>query len=154
MRMKKRKDKEEKIEREETKDLGKNLIIWSKCIANRYIIKSGLEVSENLVKGLRLFHIKEKHNLTEAAFNDILCEMNLFDVSLYRLRKALEWLVSFEPILVDCCINSCIAYTKEYENLEICPICEKTWYKAGKRIAQKQAAYWSPIFSLQMQYQD
>jgi len=85
-----REDEEEEIEREETKDLGKNLIIWSKCIANGYIIKSGLEVSENLVKGLRLFHIKEKHNLTEAAFNDILREMNLFDVSLYRLRKALE----------------------------------------------------------------
>ena len=147
-------DEEEEIEREETKDLGKNLIIWSKCIANEYIIKSGLEVSENLVKGLRLFHIKEKHNLTEAAFNDILREMNLFDVSLYRLHKALEWLVPFEPILVDCCINSCIAYTKEYENLEICPICEKTRYKAGKRIARKQAAYWSPIFSLRMQYQD
>ena len=55
-----------------------------------YIIKSGLEVSENLVKRLRLFHIKEKHNLTEAAFNDILREMNLFDVLLYRLHKALE----------------------------------------------------------------
>src|SRR6185369_1842356 len=27
-------DEEEEIEREETKDLGKNLIIWSKCIAN------------------------------------------------------------------------------------------------------------------------
>jgi len=45
-------DEEEEIEREETKDLGKNLIIWSKCIANGYIIKSGLEVSENLVKRL------------------------------------------------------------------------------------------------------
>ena len=83
-------DEEEEIEREETKDLSKNLIIWSKCIANGYIIKSGLEVSENLVKRLRLFHIKEKHNLTEAAFNDILREMNLFDVLLYRLHKALE----------------------------------------------------------------
>src|SRR2546423_8616267 len=98
-------DEEEEIEREETKDLGKNLIIWSKCIANGYIIKSGLEVSENLVKGLRLFHIKEKHNLTKAAINDILREMNLFDVSLYRLCKALESLITFEPILVDCCIN-------------------------------------------------
>ena len=136
-----REDEEEKIEREETKDLGKNLIIWSKCIANGYIIKSGLEVSENLVKGLWLFHIKEKHNLTEATFNDILRKMNLFDVSLYRLHKALEWLVPFEPILVDCCINSCITYTKKYENLEICPICEKTRYKAGKRIVRKQAAY-------------
>ena len=96
------------------------------CISNGYIIKSGLEVSENLIKGLQLFHIKEKYNLTEAAFNDILHEMDLFDVSLYRLRKALEWLVSFKPILVDCCINSCIAFTKEYENLEICSICEKT----------------------------
>jgi hypothetical protein len=115
---------------------------------------SGLEISEDLIKGFRLFYIKEKHNLTEAAFNDILREMDLSGVTLYRLRKVLGQLVPLEPILIDCCIDSCIAFTKEYETLESCPICEKTRYKAGTRTARKQAAYWSPISSLQMQYRD
>ena len=79
--------------------------------------------------------------------------MNFFNVSLHRLQKALERLVPSEPILIDCCINSCVAFTKEYEALEYCPICERPRYKTG-RTAQKQAAYWSPIFSLRMQYQD
>jgi hypothetical protein len=113
-----------------------------------------LEISEDLIKGFRLFHIKEKHNLTEAAFNDILREMDLSGITLYRLRKVLKQLIPLEPILIDCCIDSCIAFTKEYETLEYCPICEKTRYKTGSKIARKQAAYWSPISSLRMQYQD
>jgi hypothetical protein len=112
---------------------------------------SRLEISEDLIKGFRLFHIKEKHNLTETAFNDILSEMDLSGVTLYRLQKVLGQLVSLELILIDCCIDSCIAFTKEYETLESCPICEKTRYKAGTRTARKQAAYWSPISSLRMQ---
>src|SRR6266516_8154771 len=101
---------------------------------------SRLEISEDLIKGFRLFHIKEKHNLTETAFNDILSEMDLSGVTLYRLQKVLGQLVPLEPILIDCCIDSCIAFTKEYETLEYCPICEKTRYKAGTRTARKQAA--------------
>ena len=118
------------------------------------IIIAGLEVSEDLIKGFRLLHIKQKHNLTETAFHDILHEMGLFGVTLYRLQKALEQLVPFKPIFVDCCVNSCIAFTKEYETLELCPICEKTRYRVGNRISRKQAVYWSPISSLRMQYQD
>ena len=90
------------------------------------IFLSGLEILEDLIKGFWLFHIKEKHNLTETAFNNILCKMDLFSVSLYRLQKVLEQLVSLEPILIDCCIDSCIAFTKEYETLEYYPICGKT----------------------------
>src|SRR6266487_5571548 len=80
--------------------------------------------------------------------------LDLFGMSLYKLRKALKQLISFEPILIDCCINSCITFTKEYETFESCPICEKTRYKTGTRTARKQAAYWSPISSLRMQYRD
>jgi len=111
----------------EAEDLGKYFYdLTQMCTANGYIFISGLEISEDLIKGLRLFYIKEKHNLTETAFNDILREMDLFGVSLYKLRKILEQLVPLEPILIDCCIDSCIAFTKEYETLEYCPICEKT----------------------------
>jgi len=128
---------EEEEDMIEAEDLGKysyDLTLMYALLMDIFFILE-LEISEDLIKGLQLFHIKEKHNLTETAFNDILCEIDLFGVSLYRLRKVLKQLVPLEPILVDCCIDSCIAFTKEYETLKYCPICEKSRYKTGSRIA-------------------
>ncbi|CAG8496275.1 7507_t:CDS:2 [Cetraspora pellucida] len=111
---------------------------------------------ENLFKGLRLFRIKNQHNISDAAFNEILKTLEISEITIYRLQKILGDFVPLKPILVDCCINSCVAFTNELINMNQCSECNEPRYKFGKnsRVSRKSAAYWSLISSLQMQYKD
>ncbi|POG77778.1 hypothetical protein GLOIN_2v1420858, partial [Rhizophagus irregularis DAOM 181602=DAOM 197198] len=61
-----------------------------------------------------------------------------------------------KPTLVDCCINSCVAFTGELINKNICPECKEPRYKVDEesQISRKKAAYWSLIDSFQTQYKD
>ncbi|RGB23869.1 hypothetical protein C1646_676793 [Rhizophagus diaphanus] len=111
---------------------------------------------ENLIKGLQLLQIKDKHNISEAAFNEILKVFEIPGITLYKLRKFLGNFMSLKPTLVDCCINSCVAFTGELINKNICPECKEPRYKVDEesQISQKKAAYWSLIDSFQTQYKD
>jgi len=82
--------------------------------------------------------------------------MGIPGVTLYRLRKLLRNVVPLEPTLVDCCVNSCVAFTGELINDSSCPQCHESRYKLGKssKVARKSAAYWSPTNSLRVQYAD
>ncbi|CAG8671567.1 5709_t:CDS:2 [Funneliformis caledonium] len=71
---------------------------------------------ENLIKGLQLLQIKEKYNISEIVFNEILKVLEISDVSLYKLQKFLRNLIPLKPTFVECCINLCIAFTDEYIN--------------------------------------
>ena len=62
-----------------------------------------------MIKGLRLLKIKDQHNISEAAFNEILEVMEISRITLYKLWKFLGKQVPIEPNLVDCCVNSCVA---------------------------------------------
>jgi len=112
-----------------------------------------------MIKGLRLLKIKDQHNISEAAFNEILEVMEISRITLYKLWKFLGKQVPIEPNLVDCCVNSCVAFTGENTNKDRCPTCNEERYKVGKNReklseGRKKAAYWSVINSLQMQYND
>ncbi|POG63303.1 hypothetical protein GLOIN_2v1425800, partial [Rhizophagus irregularis DAOM 181602=DAOM 197198] len=111
---------------------------------------------ENLIKGLQLLQIKDKHNISEAAFNEILKVFEIPGITLYKLRKFLGNFMSLKPTLVDCCINSCVAFTGELINKNICPECKEPRYKVDEesQISRKKAAYWSLIDSFQTQYKD
>ncbi|CAI2190682.1 18548_t:CDS:2 [Funneliformis geosporum] len=78
-------------------------------------------ISEDLIKGLRLLKIKEEHNISEVAFDKILKVLEISRISLYKLRKLLKNIIPLKPILVDCCINSCTAFTDELINKNTCP---------------------------------
>jgi hypothetical protein len=78
-----------------------------------------------MVKGLWLLKIKDQHNISERAFNEILEVMEIPHITLYKLRKFLGNQVPIEPNLVDCCVNSCIAFTEENADKDQCPICEE-----------------------------
>jgi len=100
--------------------------------------------------------IKEKHSISEAAFNDIIRTCKLSGITLYKLRKALANLVPIEPALMDCCVRSCMAFTGDYACLDHCSICNERRYTSAETIPgkpRKQAVYWSPISLLRMQYQ-
>ncbi|RIB15161.1 hypothetical protein C2G38_1972099, partial [Gigaspora rosea] len=105
---------------------------------------------------LQLFRIKNKHNISEVAFDEILKTLEISGVTLYRLQKLLGNLVPFKPKLVDCCINLCVAFTGKLTDKNHCPECNEPRYKFSKasRISRKSAIYWSIISSLQRQYKD
>ncbi|CAB5189613.1 unnamed protein product [Rhizophagus irregularis] len=111
------------------------------------------EISEDLIKGLRLLKIKDKYNIPEAAFNEILKVFEISKVSLFKLRKLLGNIVPLEPTLVNCCINSCVAFTGEFINEDHCPYCGEFRYKSSQ-VARKNASYWSLINTLRAQYKD
>ena len=96
-----------------------------------------------MIKGLRLLKIKDRHNISEAAFNEILEVMEIPRITLYKLRKFLGKQVPIEPNLIDCCVNFCIAFTGENTNKDRCPICDEERYKDDKKLSegQKKAAY-------------
>ena len=85
-----------------------------------------------MIKGLRLLKIKDQHNISEAAFNEILEVMEISRITLYKLRKFLRKQVLIESNLVDCCVNSCVAFTGENTNKDQCPTCNEERYKVGK----------------------
>ena len=86
-----------------------------------------------MIKGLRLLKIKDQHNISEAAFNEILEVMEIPNITLYKLWKFLGNQVPIEPNLIDCCVNSCIAFTGENVDKDQCSICEKKRYKEEQK---------------------
>ncbi|CAG8559257.1 359_t:CDS:2, partial [Racocetra fulgida] len=60
--------------------------------------------------------LNENINL-DAAFNEILKTLEISEITIYRLQKILGDFVPLKPILVDCCINSCVAFTNELINM-------------------------------------
>jgi len=48
--------------------------------------------------------------------------------SYYRAKRLVTDLSSVESIVYNMCVNSCIAYTGPFLELETCPMCSKPWY--------------------------
>ncbi|RIB25576.1 hypothetical protein C2G38_2274891, partial [Gigaspora rosea] len=108
------------------------------------------------IQRLVTFLIKNQYNISDAAFNEILKILEISEITLYKLQRLHRNLVPFKPTLIDCCINSCIAFTNEFINMKYCPECNEPCYKFGKASgkSRKSAAYWPLVSSLQMQYRD
>ena len=98
-------------------------------------------ISEDLIKGLWLLRIKEEHNISEAAFDEILKVFEISGISLYKLQKLLKNIILLKLTLVDCYINSCIAFTGELIDKDTCPYCKENHYKPNQQVSQKYAAY-------------
>ncbi|CAG8687648.1 18989_t:CDS:2, partial [Gigaspora rosea] len=115
-----------------------------------------IELSDGIIKGLRLLYVKNKYTLSDRAFKKIMEIFGLSNISLYRLQKIFSDMVPIEPTFVDMCWNSCCTFNGENSSCEMCPICGEPRYLLGKvpKKAQKSAAYFSIIDSLKMQYKD
>ncbi len=79
-----------------------------------------IDLSENLVNVLKLLNVKQKHNLTDQAFNDILEIFANDESSLYLAKKKLSELVNIQPVFIDVCMNSCCAFTGSFAQDNIC----------------------------------
>ena len=117
---------------------------------------------ENLSKNdqiiLKLLYLKEKRNISNIVFDEILDIISLIaegtehqiKTSLYLSRKRLQQLVSIKPRHYDCCINGCICFTGEYQDLQQCRICkEDRYYQNGK--PKQKFAYFSPLQQIRIQ---
>ena len=85
-----------------------------------------------MIKSLWLLKIKDQHNISERAFNEILKMIKILYITLYKFQKFLRNQILIELNLVNCYINSCIVFTGENVNKDQCTICEKNDIKKNK----------------------
>jgi hypothetical protein len=102
-------------------------------------------------------NIKNKHNLTDHAFNDILKLYGNGESSLYLIQKKLVDFVGIKPIFIPMCINSCCALTDQLANNEMCPYCDQAAYNidsSNVRTPRKVATFLPLLDRLKLQYND
>jgi hypothetical protein len=107
---------------------------------------------------LRLFEIKIRCNLTDNAFNEIMKAVCNTPISICHIKTTLKKLVDIEPQWVDMCINTCCAYTGQFENKTQCPYCAAFRYQEINQNHKKKPRYQFACFSLKkrlrIQYED
>lgn len=88
----------------------------------------------------KLFAFKLQTGITNRAFDLLPHILSDRDFSSWKVTwSRIQYLSGIQPICYDCCLNSCICYTAQYENLDNCPSCGTTQVKDGK--AQKYFEY-------------
>jgi hypothetical protein len=102
---------------------------------------------------LRLLEIKVRRNISDAVFNEIVIAANGIPTSIYLLIKTLKNTVPLQPIWVDMCINSCCAFTGDFEIPDQCIYCKAECYQGGRK-SRAQVVYFSIQDRLKIQYQD
>ncbi|KAL1916147.1 uncharacterized protein VTP21DRAFT_6151 [Calcarisporiella thermophila] len=102
------------------------------------------EMQKNLRNSIEMHYPKIK-----VIFNTDICQ--------YQVKKILHYLVGFKPNTYDCCVNSCIAFTREYAHLEECPYCKERRFELDPfpmKIARKVFYHFPLINRLLFQYQN
>src|SRR6266496_4166808 len=105
-------------------------------------------LNKEVIKGLRLLHLKSLYNFIEVAYNDIIKLFANKNISLYKVKKILEEFTGLVPTFYDICENSCICYTDVYES---CPLCNLSRYDSNNK-PKKVMPYLSIKEMLKIQY--
>ncbi|KAB5587700.1 hypothetical protein CTheo_8858 [Ceratobasidium theobromae] len=66
-------------------------------------------------------------------------------LSSYRLHRKLTILSGISPLSIDCCVNSCHAFTGRYAKEEFCSKCKQACYTSGLRRKACQVFEYLPI---------
>ena len=115
------------------------------------------EFSDSFLKVLKLLEVKQKHNLSDRVFNEILSIFTNNEISLYAIKKKLSKLVNIMPKFIEMCINSCIAFTGQFVNDTSCHLCKESRYinnNLQKKKPRKVLSYFSLIDRFKIQYND
>ncbi|GES83593.1 transposase domain-containing protein [Rhizophagus clarus] len=111
-------------------------------------------ITNKVAKRLRLLEIKVRYNISNTAFKEIVtATVGTSSKSTHSLIKMLKDIIPIKPIWVDRCINSCCAFTGNYENLNECIYCKAKRYQVEGQL-RTQVAYFSIQDRLVIQYQD
>jgi hypothetical protein len=101
--------------------------------------------------------VKQKHNLSNRAFNEILSVFTNGGISLYKVKNKLSKLVNIIPQFIDVCTNSCMAFTGQFANDSSCHYCTTSRYindDLQKRKPRKVLSYFPLIDRFKIQYND
>jgi hypothetical protein len=109
-------------------------------------------------KALKLLELKaQKGTLTNQTYQEILEIFNCENITLYSAKKFLAKKVPLKAIFIDMCIDSCCAFTGQYEQHLNCPVCNKLHYinqGSFKQKARKKATYFSLNDRFKIQFKD
>ncbi|KAG1745049.1 uncharacterized protein EDB91DRAFT_1032167, partial [Suillus paluster] len=98
----------------------------------------------------RPFSLGIKSHMPCAMFNELHEKFShKMDIdSEYKMLNHFEGLTTITPMKIDCCINSCIAYTARYSHSDLCDFCgERRFNAQGK--PQRQFSYMPLVPQLQ-----
>jgi hypothetical protein len=104
-----------------------------------------------------LLNIKNKHNLSNSAFNDILKVYSEGETSLYLAQKKLAEIVDIKPIFIPMCVNSCCAFTGQFAHDTSCSWCGEAAYNIDQsspnaKTPRKVATFLSLLDRLKLQF--
>ncbi|KAF5373519.1 hypothetical protein D9757_010483 [Collybiopsis confluens] len=95
--------------------------------------KENFDLRQNMllksdVDSIKAFRFKISNNITRQAFEQMryLFRDDVNIESEWKIIQRMHNLSQIEPVWIDMCISSCIAYTKDFESLTSCPICGHT----------------------------
>ena len=101
-------------------------------------------LSEDDLDQIKGFALRIHDHLSRRGYNAMrkLYNRKLDLHSEYIMFRRMEYLSGVQPVLFDCCINSCVAFTGDHEDLDKCPIrkCGEPRYALNGR-ARKQFSY-------------
>ena len=99
------------------------------------------EFSDSFLDVLKLLEVKQKHNLSDRSFNEILSIFTNNEISLYAIKKKLLKLVNIMPKFIDICVNSCMAFTGQFINDSSCHYCKESRYFNNLRKRKSRKVY-------------
>jgi hypothetical protein len=101
----------------------------------------------------RAFKLKRMSNMPRCTYHQMRHTFsNYLDIdSEYVALRRFALLTEIEPVLYDCCINSCLCYTGKYKYNQICRFCGEPRMRGGK--AQRHFSYVPLIPRLQGYFQ-
>jgi Transposase family tnp2 len=94
---------------------------------------------------IRAFKLKIMSNMSRKTFNQMRYTFkNKLEIdSEWVILHRLAVLADVEPVYYDCCINSCMAYTGQYEHHEACDYCRQPRY--GKKRRSRRVFMYLPL---------
>jgi hypothetical protein len=79
---------------------------------------------------IKVMALKIGNQLTRKAFKGVqkLAQGHMAIGSDYIARQILECVSSLSFEVYNCCVNSCVCFTREFNTLTICPLCNELRY--------------------------
>jgi len=101
-----------------------------------FIVPGNDIISDRDRDNIRAFKFKMFGNITRRSFNQMRYAFRhkLVIDSEWAMIRRISQLAGINPIKIDCCIKSCIAYTGKYELLERCPFCRQPRFTNDRKI--------------------
>jgi hypothetical protein len=109
-----------------------------------------VELSEELITGMKLLYLKTIHNFSNQAFNDIESVILKQGFSLYKIKNHLDKLIPIRPKFYDMCLNSCCLFYGEFSQDQECFYCNEP--RLSNQTPRKSMPYFSLTERFKIQF--